>query len=318
MTRSTERVVVVSLLAGLLVGSSIRRPQASAQDTSGLVSQVQALMKANDKLQAELAVLQAQLAESRAQQDKLQAVNEVAQKTTEVSRQQVAALQEEFGSAAVQRDKNLKSVVELTDQLHRAFAEVKQLKAENARLRALVPKGATGVSSLEGVVTQVSGPGGVEISIGTNSGLKSGHVLEVFRVAEGKTTSLGHIEVYQTAPDKSICKADPSLLKDPIQEGDRVSYRKPEQPKPQPPAEPPYLFGGEVLSVAEDGQVEISFGAADGLTPGHRLEVYRETGDVGIYVGRVEVVKTQARTAICKLVLEKDTIRKGDRITSRL
>jgi hypothetical protein len=233
----------------------------SAQNPAQRAAQVKALTAANEKLRLEVAQLRAQLAESRAQQDKLQAINaqlqqrlaqvdqaraqvdagaEATQMTAKMLQQQVASLQKELSIAASERDKNLKSVVELTDQLQRAFAEVSQLKAENVRLRALAPK------------------------------------------------------------------------------EDRQVGGEPEPPKAQPPDAPPNLFGGEVLSIAEDGRVEISFGSDDGLTPGHRLEVYRPSGELGIYVGQIEVVQTQPQKAVCKPVLERDKIRKGDRITSKL
>ncbi len=258
MMRFSQRFVVL-LLVGLLAGSLIGSQRASAQDPSDTVKQLLALKEAHAKQQAELAALRAEMLQSQAERDKLLAenaelqraaaqaaevrneaatVNEAARKMIAVLQQQVAALQKQLADSSAQRDKNLQSVVEMTDQLHQAFAEVKQLKAENARLAALVPK-----------------------------------------------------EVAEAEADK---------------------------PPATPTSEPPYLFGGQVLSVAEDGQVVISFGANDGLTPGHRLEVYRQTGHGGIYVGRVEVVQTQAGEAICKPVLQQGTIRKGDRITSKL
>ncbi|NQU25670.1 MAG: hypothetical protein HQ567_30655 [Candidatus Nealsonbacteria bacterium] len=330
-SRSSERVVAL-VLAGLLAGFLSTPQGVSAQPVPNTVESMAAV-------QAEMAAMKAQLAQSRAEQDKLlaenadlqrqaaqlaevrneaAATNEATQKMIAALQQQAAALVKQLADSTARRDKNLKSVVELTDQLHQAFAEVKQLKDDNARLQKLIPAQAAAASLLEGVVKTAPSNGLVSISLGANHGLSKGHFVEIFRAGDGKRTAVGRIEVIETAPDSSLCQVDPKLGKDAIRQGDQVTFRKPDQPPAQPPSEPPYLFGGEVLSVAEDGQVEISFGSGDGLVPGHRLEVYRQNGTGGVYVGRIEVVQTRARQSTCKPVLEQGTIRKGDRITSKL
>ena len=43
------------------------------------------------------------------------------------------------------------------------------------------------------------------------------------------------------------------------------------------------------------GLVEISLGSDQGLLKGHQLEVYRIGGGQSTYVGRIEVVQTDAR-----------------------
>jgi hypothetical protein len=72
--------------------------------------------------------------------------------------------------------------------------------------------------------------------------------------------------------------------------------------------------------VAGNDLAEISLGSDDGLRKGHRLEVYRIVDGQGIYVGRIEVVKTTPNKSICKEILEfkKRDVQKGDRVVSKL
>lgn len=246
--------------------------------------------------------------------------------TNNVLKERAAKLEAALVTLQAERDKNLKSVVELTDQLHQAFNEVKRLKAENAQLRGLVPQPPSDVGEppeVDGLVTADPSGDLVEISLGTDDGLKAGHRLKVYRLSNGTNADLGRIVVVKALADKAICKIDGKAAKQPIQKGDRVTTAKQlETPATVPlrPGEPPNLTGGVVLAVGDGGEVEISFGAADGLRPGHRLEAYRLTGSEGIYVGRLEVVKTAAKKSICRSIIEfeRHPVRKGDRVTSKL
>jgi TolA-binding protein len=77
---------------------------------------------------------------------------------------------------------------------------------------------------------------------------------------------------------------------------------------------------GMVLAVGEKGLIEISIGSDDGIEEGARLDAYRLGEDSGVYLGKVEVVETNADKAVCKILPEfqKDAIRRGDRVTTRL
>jgi hypothetical protein len=88
-----------------------------------------------------------------------------------------------------------------------------------------------------------------------------------------------------------------------------------------PPAEtatPPSAVQGAILDVQDGGTVVISLGTDDDLRQGHRLHVYRNLGDHGIYVGRIEIVQTESDTAKCKIVELQDSVRKGDRVVTKL
>lgn len=281
------------------------------------------------KLEAERAQLQQQLA--RLQQEAAERAKSAPDAPADTPagpdvlaalRKQTEALQQELQQAQADRDKNLKSVVELTDQLHQAFNELKRLREANAQLIALLPKPPDKV--LEGVVTAVLDNGLVEISLGTDDGLSHGRLLTAYRVSGTAAAPLGAVQVVTVAKDKAVCKIDAASLKSPLKKDDRVTTGKPSLAPPNPappnPNEPPHLVDGTVLAVGAEGQVQISFGANDGLKLGHRLDVYRLTGGQGIYIGRLEVVNIESDKSICKSILEfeRDTIRPGDRVASKI
>lgn len=331
------------LLPGALLLTWLAPPgKAAAQNSPEMQRELDKARKLNDQLKARSAELEAALAQSLAASARMQAENEQLKKnlaklaqqfasrrggTTETDTtgapplpKEVEALRQQLRQVQADRDKTFQSVVELTDQLHKAFNEVKRLTAENTRLTAWLPPPLQ--KGLEGLVTATQKDGLVEISLGSDDGLKPGHQLSVCRAKGSELSVLGQVVVVNAAPDKAVCRVVSESLKGATRKGDRVTTG--ERPGPPPPpvapkaGEPPLLLGGTVLAVLEDGQVEISFGTADGLRPGHRLEVYRDSGGLGIYVGQVEVVQTGPKKSRCKIVLEQDTVRKGDRITSKL
>ncbi|HUT13218.1 MAG TPA: hypothetical protein VMY42_22205 [Thermoguttaceae bacterium] len=316
--------VLAVTLCPALIGLSAP-PHAAAQDVATLQAELAKAQAVNQQLMAKVAELEAMLAKEAAVRAEGQAAGDVAQKMMAVLQQEVQQLRDQMTQLQAERDKNLKSVMDLTDQLHKAFSEMQVLKEQNARLMSLVPNPPTGVPAppkLDGAVTTDPAGNLIEISLGADAGLKSGHRLTVYRTSGTNRTTLGQIEVLQTAPDKSICRFDAQSLSGEIQKGDAVTTdaasAAPTVTPLSDPGQTPDLVDGEVLSVSAEGEVEISFGASDGLRAGHQLEIYRLLSTEGIYVGRIEVVRTTAKTSFCKAVATQDTIRKGDRVTSKL
>ncbi len=82
----------------------------------------------------------------------------------------------------------------------------------------------------------------------------------------------------------------------------------------------PPAVDGLILAAQGGGLVEISIGADDGLLKGHQLEVYRTAGGQSTYVGRIEVVKTSADRAVCKIdpKFQNSNMMKGDRVASKI
>jgi hypothetical protein len=72
-------------------------------------------------------------------------------------------------------------------------------------------------------------------------------------------------------------------------------------------------------SVPGQDMVTISLGADIGMRPGHQLEVSRTSAAGPTYVGRIEVIKTDAEKSVCKVLPNylKSPVQKGDRVDTR-
>jgi hypothetical protein len=133
------------------------------------------------------------------------------------------------------RDAIYKDVVKKTDALTQADSDQAQLKKkmedlakdyakakealrwysidENSDYKSKTPP------KVDGIVSEAPGGGVVVISIGSDSGLRKGHQLQVY----GSRGYVGRIEVIKTTPDKSVCKIDPNFQSSNMMKGDRVS-----------------------------------------------------------------------------------------------
>ena len=78
---------------------------------------------------------------------------------------------------------------------------------------------------VDGVVTSVIGDGLIEISLGSDDGLRKGHQLEVYRMNGGQSTYVGRVEVVKTDPSKSVCKIDPKFQNSNVMVNDRVASK---------------------------------------------------------------------------------------------
>ncbi|MBW3596165.1 MAG: hypothetical protein KY475_02700 [Planctomycetes bacterium] len=146
---------------------------------------------------------------------------------------EVNNLRDEIRTAQQDRDEQFAQVVALTDLLNQARGELgrlderyNQLLAQNATMSRVLEKNGleaeTPVSHipprLDGVVLQVSEGDLLEVSIGSDDGLKKGHLLEVFRGNQ----YLGRVEVVSTKPDVSVARILKPYHRGPIQRGDNV------------------------------------------------------------------------------------------------
>jgi hypothetical protein len=107
--------------------------------------------------------------------------------------------------------------------------QVQKLTQELAKLRA-TGKGAgkppainPPAERLEGTVTAVQKEGLLELSIGSDAGLKNGHTLDVFRLKD-QAKYLGVVEIIQVTPKRSVGRLR-STTPTPIEVGDRVASR---------------------------------------------------------------------------------------------
>ena len=162
-------------------------------------------------------------------------------KTLAALRDEVVKLRAEIRQEQQEKDKAFSDVVALTDQQHDLANELKTLQTRNndlaedyaGALEVLrkhdmepIPAVYAGeAAKVDGLVLAVRNTGLIEVSIGKDDGLLSGHTLEVYRIADSLSTYLGKVEVTQVEPDKAACKILPEFRKGTIQKGDRVASK---------------------------------------------------------------------------------------------
>jgi hypothetical protein len=198
------------------------------------------------KLEAERVALIARNAEFQAERDQL--VQERREATAAVAATQAnndklatdaVAMRQQIRDEQQARDTAFKATLAATEELHRirndykaARERAQQLTSQNAGMAHMMraegldpeadPSGV--VPTVDGIVTEIRRVAGgqlVELSIGSDEGLREGNTVEVFRGSR----YLGRLEILQTSPDKSVARVDRRYLQGAIQEGDRVATR---------------------------------------------------------------------------------------------
>ncbi len=158
------------------------------------------------------------------------------QKTLEALRGEVDKLRDDIRTTEADKESQFKELVRLTDELFQAQGEQERLNAKNLELveqlsKVKVVLDRRGIDAnepvdgippkVDGIVLAVNDQGLVEISIGTDDGLRAGHTLEVYRANK----YLGRIEVVRTATDKAVAKVMAQFRQGAIQKEDRVATR---------------------------------------------------------------------------------------------
>jgi len=148
--------------------------------------------------------------------------------------EEVAVLRGDIVATQQDRDLQFRQVVDLTDRIHQARGVRRRLEERRDQLteevglqkKVLRAHGLTKDTpldnrppKLEGVVLAVSAKSGlVEVSIGSDDGLRDGHQLEMFN----KGRYLGRINVVKTTPDRAVGEILKEYRKGDVQKGDRV------------------------------------------------------------------------------------------------
>jgi hypothetical protein len=178
--------------------------------------------------------------EKKDSRDAVAAMN-ITQKNTADYRVELDKKRTEVLEAQQDRDKHFKSVVTKTDDLHQAELERDLLKKRMEELAKDLAKAreclryfdinensdykSKNAPRIDAVVTATPGAGLIEISLGSDAGLRKGHLLQVYRTIGGQNTYVGRIEVVKTASDKSVCKIDPKFQNSNVMVGDRVASK---------------------------------------------------------------------------------------------
>ena len=221
-----------------------QRERAEKDRDTEKVSKIQALTKLEterDELLKERRNLEAGYAGlEKDKRDAVAAMNST-QKVAADYRKELEALREEVLQSQQDRDEHFKEVVRLTDELHQAVNEKEQLRKRAGDVSKDLAKAREALRyhdideksdyksktppRVDGVVLATPGAGLIEISIGSDDGLRKGHRLDVYRASGGSSTYVGRIEVVKTAPDRSVCKIDPKFQNSRVMEGDRVDSK---------------------------------------------------------------------------------------------
>jgi hypothetical protein len=191
-----------------------------------------ALEQENRQITEQLATLNQNLATATA------AVS-ATQKQNEQLNQQRDQLLAEIREEQQRRDNLFQIAKNATEELQQKLAEVSRLDEYVKQLVPEVAKYEAWLTSLgfnpqatpdapaptvDGVIRVVRQAGSqrvIEVSIGSDDGLRRGHELLIYR----GNRYLGKAEVKQTWPDRAVAEIHPSSIEGAIQEGDRVATR---------------------------------------------------------------------------------------------
>jgi hypothetical protein len=215
-----------------LVATLTAEKEDAENQAAKLATQREALAKLNVQIQATVDQLQKQQREHIAAVASTQKLNEGL--TTEATglRQQIRTEQQARDAAFAKTLEATEAVHQLTGQYENARERTEQLTKQVSgmthvmREQGLDPATEPGavVPTVDGLVSQVRRTAGaqlVELTIGSDDGLKVGNTVEVFRGSK----YLGRVEILRTSPDKSVGRVDRRFQQGRIEEGDRVATR---------------------------------------------------------------------------------------------
>ena len=195
-----------------------------------------ALQTKLESAKTELQRRESQYAELQAAHGTLLTTLETNEENLKKVTDEIAQLRTDMRAAQQARDEKFNEVVQLTDRLNELEGMRKDLEERRGQLLEQVGRMKlvldrheldeyTPVVDLpprvDGVVTAVGDKGLVEISIGSDDGLREGHKLEVFR----GNSYLGRVVIRRTEPDRAVAEIDPAYRKGSIRKGDRVATK---------------------------------------------------------------------------------------------
>ena len=185
-------------------------------------------------LQQQVNVKESQLGTATAENSQLVKELETAQALLADVQAEVQKLRNDLVVAVQDRDLQFSTVVSLNDQKHNAEGEARRLQERNNQLALDVADqrqalDSAGIDPAKGFDDQP--PRGleakvdrvlnnlVEITIGSDDGLRKGHQLDVVR----GQNYLGRITIEKVEPNRAVGQIDPNFKRGNIQEGDRVT-----------------------------------------------------------------------------------------------
>ncbi len=192
-------------------------------------------------LQSKLAQTQAVLAQKELELAALTATHGKAAEALKIAEDanaslmtEVATLRDDVRNVQLDRDAQFDKVVTLTDQINQTQGEItrfternKQLGVQVSLMKKEMDAAAIKIGDsefvtlpLEGIVTAATDKL-VEISIGSDDGLRINDQLDVYRGAK----YIGRVSVQKLEPNRAVGVIDPKLSTGPMQKGDRVATK---------------------------------------------------------------------------------------------
>ncbi|MCI0460201.1 MAG: hypothetical protein L0Z62_24890 [Gemmataceae bacterium] len=202
-----------------LVKDSAERTKKQAQALAEARRQAE---KARDEAQLVLKVMQAELARSRAEAEALRVLIKAQEGKVLAREQEVAELKrraqvaEDTAKTATTR---MQALMKQNDVLLQALARL-QAGGERPKGDKEATKSNPPPNKVKGKVLKVDPKDKnlVEISLGSDSGLKVGHTLEIYRL-QPRAEYLGRLEVIQVAPNSAVARI--------LRQGDKGSAVQP-------------------------------------------------------------------------------------------
>ncbi|MAD79303.1 MAG: hypothetical protein QF918_12020 [Pirellulaceae bacterium] len=145
-------------------------------------------------------------------------------------------LRTEIRTAQQARDDYFNQVVMLTDSVNRMEGNSRTLQeqhdmllVQNGKMAKVMRKFEISVDTpvdgitprVDGYVIAVNDTNLIEISIGSDDGLRKNHFMEVYR----KNSYVGRVEIVMVKPDRAVAKIIPEFRQGIIRKGDRVAAK---------------------------------------------------------------------------------------------
>lgn len=150
--------------------------------------------------------------------------------------EEVATLRDGIKAAQQDRDMQFNKVVQLTDENHTLSGKLRvemeredQLVAQVAAQKKVMESHGLTIFTpvqhippkVDGVVLEVGAKDLIEVSLGSDDGLKEGHQMEVFRAGQ----YLGRVVIVKTTANRAVARIIPEYKKGIIRKDDRVTTR---------------------------------------------------------------------------------------------
>ncbi|MEM7312147.1 MAG: hypothetical protein AAF497_03250 [Planctomycetota bacterium] len=208
-----------------------------SQEKAARSKAIAALEDKNRDQKEKLELQQEKLTAAESEKRKSIQIAETAQREMDRLKDEVDAVRVALKTALDDRNDKLARVTDLRDrnnqlegQLQRVSTRVDTLRTSLSRSKLVLDRNGlnefTPVDNtppeLDGEVTKVNSSSLIEVSIGSDEGLRKGHTLDIFR-QDG--SYIGRVQVIDTNSDRAVARIIPKYRQGVIRKGDRVATK---------------------------------------------------------------------------------------------